>query len=95
MQGKIVFTTDQIAELWKYVDDIRWVDMVLIGIYTGFRPQELAIIETINVHLDEDKIIGGMKLTYDKYRGRFEKGMKEMFGIPLDMIDSIEYNKRR
>lgn len=60
-KGKIPFTQEQVNELWKYVDDIPWVDMVLIAMYTGFRPQEVAILETKNIFLDEDKIIGGIK----------------------------------
>ena len=43
------------------MDDIPWVDMVLIAMYTGFRPQEVAILETKNIFLDENKIIGGIK----------------------------------
>ena len=60
-KGKIPFTQEQVNELWKYVDDIPWVDMVLIAMYTGFRPQEVAILETKNIFLDENKIIGGIK----------------------------------
>lgn len=63
-KGKIPFTQEQVNDLWKYVEDIPFADMVLIALYTGFRPQELAIIETKNVLLDEDKIIGGMKTEY-------------------------------
>ena len=60
-KGKIPFTQEQVNELWKYVDDIAFVDMVLIAMYTGFRPQEVAVLETKNIFLDENKIIGGMK----------------------------------
>lgn len=63
-KGKIPFTQEQVNELWEYVEDIPFADMVLIALYTGFRPQELAIIETKNVLLDEDKIIGGTKTEY-------------------------------
>ena len=37
-KGKIPFTQEQVNELWKYVDDKPWVDMVLIAMYIGFRP---------------------------------------------------------
>ena len=60
-RGKIPFTPEQVLELWKFVDDIPFVDMVLIAMYTGFRPQEVAILETKNIFLDENKIIGGIK----------------------------------
>ena len=38
-----------------------FADIVLIGIYSGFRPQELVLIRTENVFLDDGYIIGGIK----------------------------------
>lgn len=35
--------------------------MILIGIYTGFRPSEICQLHRCNIHLDENYIIGGMK----------------------------------
>ncbi len=67
-KGKIPFTKEQIEELWKYVDDTPFVDMILIALYTGFRPQEVAILEIKNILLEEDKIIGGMKTDNGKDR---------------------------
>ena len=58
---KKTFTKDQIGILWDNVDVHPFVDMVLVGIYTGFRPQELCLIETKNVNITEGYIIGGMK----------------------------------
>lgn len=55
------FTEDEIELIWKYVDEIPFADIVLIGIYTGFRPSELADLRVENVFLDENMIIGGMK----------------------------------
>ena len=100
-----------------------FADMVMIGIYTGFRPQELAILKIEDVDLEQQTITGGLKtdagknrivpihpvilelvkqnyqkakamnsdhlfndesgqqgtfLTYDKYRGRFNKVMKRV-----------------
>ena len=40
--------------------------MVLIGLYTGFRPQELAILEIDNIDLEEGSIICGMKTSNGK-----------------------------
>ena len=57
----IPFSEAEIELLWKYVDEVPFADMVLIGIYTGFRPRELAELKVCNVFLDENKIIGGMK----------------------------------
>lgn len=119
---RIPFTDQEIQQLW---DDIHFpfADMVMIGIYTGFRPQELAILKIEDVDLEQQTITGGLKtdagknrivpihpvilelvkqnyqkakamnsdhlfndefgqqgtfLTYDKYRGRFNKVMKRM-----------------
>lgn len=115
---KVPFTIEEINLLWKNVNDIPFVNMILVGIYSGFRPVELTMIKTENVNLSENYIIGGTKteagtnrivpihpeiksliekrydinqeflfndyhmfkhdvtsLTYDKYRGRFEKVM--------------------
>lgn len=117
------FTPKQVAELWKYYTEIPFADMVLIAIYTGFRPQEVALLEVKKVFLDENKLVGGMKtlngidrevpihpdirpliekryaqaanrfhsdmlfndakgqqgtkMTYDKYRGKFDNVMKD------------------
>ena len=35
--------------------------MILIGIYTGFRPSEICQLHRCNIHLEENYIIGGMK----------------------------------
>jgi len=114
---RIPFSDAEIALLWENIS-FPFVDMVLIGIYSGFRPQELAILRVENIDLQQGTIIGGLKtdagrnrvvpihpavyslvesnynsavaagsptlfndengqqgtqLTYDKYRGRFNK----------------------
>ena len=65
---KPVFTSEDIEKMWKYVDVTPFTDMVLIGIYTGFRPQELSILEIDNINLKEGYIIGGMKTANGKNR---------------------------
>ncbi len=119
---RIPFSDLEIQKLWDNIQ-VPFADMVLIGIYTGFRPQELAILQIDDVDLDHWTIIGGLKtdagknrivpihprirelvqknynqaremrsdhlfndengqqgtfLTYDKYRGRFNKIMKRL-----------------
>lgn len=58
---KIPFTTEEIKKIWEIVEDVPFADMILIEIYTGFRPIEMAEIKNKNVHLDENYIIGGTK----------------------------------
>lgn len=58
--GHIPFTDEEISILWKNLE-IPYVDVVLIQCYGGWRPQELGLIRTENVHLEEGYMIGGMK----------------------------------
>lgn len=114
---RIPFSHEEIQTLWENVS-FPFVNMVLIGIYSGWRPQELAILKIADIDLEARTMFGGLKtdagrnrvvpihsavyelvvanynkavamgsdylfndengqqgthLTYDKYRGRFEK----------------------
>lgn len=62
------FTDREIQLLWNSVGVINNVDIILIYIYTGMRPQELLEIESQNVHLSEKYMIGGMKTEAGKNR---------------------------
>ncbi len=64
---RVPFSQEEIEKLW---DDVNFpfVDMVLIGIYTGFRPQELAILKIKDVDLENRTIIGGLKTEAGKNR---------------------------
>lgn len=55
------FTDREVQLLWDSLGAISNVDIVLIYIYTGFRPSELLKIRPENVHLADRYIIGGMK----------------------------------
>ena len=55
------FSPSDVELLWEYHEMIPFADIVLIGIYSGFRPQELVLLRTENVFLDEGYIIGGIK----------------------------------
>lgn len=65
---KVPFTVEEVHKLWEFVDKVPFVDMVLIGIYSGFRPIELTMIKTKNVHLKEGYIIGGTKTSAGRNR---------------------------
>lgn len=61
------FSKDEIRAIYNDVQsDAR--DMLLIMIYTGIRTQELLILETANVHLDEQYFITGVKTAAGKNR---------------------------
>ena len=40
---------------------MKFTDMVLIGIYSGWRPQELAILQVKDIDLESDTMFGGLK----------------------------------
>lgn len=55
------FTDEEIDKLWNNVDSIPYVDVILYQCYSGWRPQELGLIEVENVNLEDGYVIGGMK----------------------------------
>mgnify|MGYP003265171151 FL=1 len=57
---RIPFSHDEIQTLWENVN-FPFADMVLIGIYSGLRPQELATLKIINVDLKNRTFFGGLK----------------------------------
>lgn len=65
---KIPFTLEEVKKLWDIVDQVPFVDMILIGIYTGFRPIELVTIKTENINFEEGYITGGTKTKAGKDR---------------------------
>lgn len=60
-KDKIPFSRDEIKMMWEHTEDLPFTDMILVGIYTGFRPIELISIKNENIHLEEAYIIGGTK----------------------------------
>lgn len=57
---RIPFTQDEINTLFDN-RDFPFVDMILVGIYSGWRPQELAVLETADIDLDAGTMRGGLK----------------------------------
>ena len=57
----IPFTDEEISALWEHVEDKSFVDAMLIQCYSGWRPQELGLIELVNVDLENGTFKGGMK----------------------------------
>lgn len=60
-QEHIPFTEEEMELLWKHVDDKRFVDIILIQCYSGWRPQELGLLELENIDLENWTFQGGMK----------------------------------
>ena len=60
-RGHISFTDKEMEILWKNVDKSPYVDVILIQCYSGWRPQELGLIELNRVDLNNWVFAGGMK----------------------------------
>lgn len=60
MNSHIIFKDDEVSKLWQSIQT-PFVSVILIGIYTGFRPQELMDIRMDDVDTKEWTITGGMK----------------------------------
>ena len=70
-EGKInrtPFTQEEIDKMFKYVNELDYLDTILIMIYSGLRIGELLDIKIENVHLDERYMIGGLKTRAGKNR---------------------------
>lgn len=119
----VPFSVEELSVLWDIKDSIPFVDMILIGIYSGWRPQELSILKVADIDIKAGTMKGGLKtdagknrtipihslikplienriqeatalhseylfndvngqqgtyMTYDKYRGRFQKVMNRL-----------------
>ncbi len=60
-QEHIPFTDEEMDLLWRHVDDKMMVDTLLIQCYSGWRPQELGLLELKDVDLENWIFSGGMK----------------------------------
>lgn len=60
-RGHIPYTDSEMQTLWDNVDKVLWVDVAIIQCYSGWRPQELGLIELANVDLENWTFTGGMK----------------------------------
>lgn len=65
---KVPFTVDEIHLLWESKGTVPFVDMVLIEIYSGWRPQELAILKAADIDLEAGTMKGGLKTAAGKNR---------------------------
>lgn len=64
---RIPFSYDELQVLWNNLN-FPFVDMVLIGIFSGWRPQELSILKIADIDLEEMTFKGGLKSDAGKNR---------------------------
>lgn len=60
-KGHIPYTEHEMKILWKNLYLVDYVDIMIIQAYSGWRPQELGLIEMANVDIENWIITGGMK----------------------------------
>lgn len=59
--SKIPFTQEEINLIKKHLDEIEYLDTILILLYTGLRVNEMLALKTIDVDLDNETMKGGSK----------------------------------
>lgn len=64
----LIFTENELVILWNNVNEVKFVDWILIQCYMGWRPQELALLKLCDVNLNNWIITGGMKTDAGKQR---------------------------
>ena len=64
----VPFSPEEISLLWDSLGIVPFVDMILIGIYSGWRPQELAILKIADIDLEAGTMRGGLKTDAGKNR---------------------------
>lgn len=62
-----VFTPDEELTLWQNID-YPYTDIVLIGLYSGWRPQELTSLKVSDIDLENGVMYGGLKTAAGKGR---------------------------
>lgn len=91
---KIIFTSEQIAELWQHSDDKR-IQVILSMIYMGFRLGEMTILCPENISINNGYVIGGIKTEAGRNRIiPFPPNIPEIAGFFKQWITDIEPQER-
>ena len=56
-----IFTEEEMQVLWSNCENLKYVDMIIIQCYSGWRPQELITLQIKDVDLNSWTFKGGMK----------------------------------
>lgn len=57
---RTIFSDDEIKTLWEHSTNIT-IKTILISLYSGWRPSEIATLKTENVDLENETMTGGIK----------------------------------
>jgi integrase len=60
-KSHIAFTDEEMELLWAHVADKRYADAIIVQCYSGWRPQELGLLELENIDLENWTFKGGIK----------------------------------
>lgn len=98
-KGHIIFTEEEIGVLWKNVGTVRFVDWILIQIYMGWRPQELATIRLSEINLNDWHIRAGMKTDAGKQRivpihSKIKELVKKNYDEAIELGSEYLFNDR-
>ena len=86
VKHKKAFSEDNIKDFWSGISAVPFTDMLLIGIYTGFRPQELATIPLNRVHFLDSN---GVEVNSIEEGTVIYKALQEKYGESIDEL--VEY----
>lgn len=91
------YTDDEINLLWNNLD-CPYVDLILIGIYSGWRPKELITLKTSDIDLEAGVMHGGMKTAAGKNRivpihPKIRPLIEKHFNPDYELLFTDEYGK--
>ena len=79
------FTDEEMETLWAFAGESRWIDMILVQCYSGWRPTELCELKKDDIDLSIGCMVGGSKTdagrnrrvpVHDKIRPIIERYLK-------------------
>lgn len=98
-QEHVIFSEDEINILWSNLGKVKFVDWILIQMYMGWRPQELAVLKLTDVNLEKATITGGMKTDAGKCRtvpihSRIFDLVKQNYDFATDIGSEFLFNDK-
>lgn len=95
----IPFSDKERTILWENVNQVKFVDWVLIQCYMGWRPQELATLRLDEVHLNKWYIQAGMKTDAGKQRivpihSKIRELVKQNYDFALSINSEYLFNDK-
>lgn len=84
LKENIPFSEEELNKLWENIT-FPFADMVLIGVYSGWRPQELATLKIEDIDLENKTMRGGLKT--DAGRNRIVPIHSKIFPLIENLYD--------